>query len=327
MLRRIFIPSLLTFMLIASSHANSQASSMTYQVQAGDTLSALAKTHLGDERRWREIWSLNPQLRNPNALRAGSSLLLPTSATHNAGQLSTQTHPSREALAQQYRAAVRDEVAGGSLQRFADRRTLATDAQLAQAPRVQANLSEGQAQVMYASNVSSLYNIGERYPVYAIQESHTVTQNQAVHELLRVGEAQLMHKEADRAKFHLMSQAPNRQESTLYVLPSNPYRNLQTSAIREPHSPGNNEMRITRVFHNEPDGVYVLLNQGTNQGVGAGRLAHYYKKDFVSEEQGRLIEYPTSPAGVLLVFKTFENSSFAKVLSAQRIPAPDDRVN
>lgn len=326
MLRRIFTPLLLTLMLTFTGLAHSQASSMSYQVQTGDTLSSLARTYLGDERRWREIWSLNPQLRNPNALRPGSSLLLPTSVA-TTGHLVTETHPSREPLAQRYRAAVNDEVAGGSLQRFADRRTLATDAQLAQAPRVQANLSEGQEQVIYASNVSSHYVMGERYPVYAVQESHTVAQNHSINELLRVGEAQLMYKEADRAKFHLTNQAPNVQQSTLYVLPSTPYRNLQSSAIREPHSPGNSEMRITRVFHNEPDGVYVLLNQGTIQGVSAGRLAQYYKKDFVSEEQGRLIEYPTAPAGVLLVFKTFENSSFAKVLSAQRIPAPDDRVN
>lgn len=51
----------------------------TVQVQRGESLWILARKHLGSGKLWTKIWEANPQLRNPNIIRAGMQLALPLS--------------------------------------------------------------------------------------------------------------------------------------------------------------------------------------------------------------------------------------------------------
>ena len=49
-----------------------------YTVQAGDTLSKLAKAHLGDAKRYMEIFNINKDvLKNPDIIKAGQKIQLP----------------------------------------------------------------------------------------------------------------------------------------------------------------------------------------------------------------------------------------------------------
>lgn len=49
-----------------------------YTVQAGDTLSKLAKAHLGDPKRYMEIFNLNKDvLKNPDLIKVGQKIQLP----------------------------------------------------------------------------------------------------------------------------------------------------------------------------------------------------------------------------------------------------------
>jgi nucleoid-associated protein YgaU len=50
--------------------------SVTYTVQKGDTLFAIAKQHYGDGNKWKKIASANPGL-NPGAVKAGQKLIIP----------------------------------------------------------------------------------------------------------------------------------------------------------------------------------------------------------------------------------------------------------
>jgi len=52
------------------------AGSRSYQVQEGDDLSTIARTHLGSSRRYREILRLNPGL-NARRLKIGQTILIP----------------------------------------------------------------------------------------------------------------------------------------------------------------------------------------------------------------------------------------------------------
>jgi nucleoid-associated protein YgaU len=49
----------------------------TVKVQRGDTLWKVAARHLGDGRKWHEIAAANPELKDPNLVRAGQLLRLP----------------------------------------------------------------------------------------------------------------------------------------------------------------------------------------------------------------------------------------------------------
>lgn len=51
---------------------------MIYIVKPGDTLSAIARAHLGDAKRWPEIAKLNG-IQNPDLILPGDELRLPSS--------------------------------------------------------------------------------------------------------------------------------------------------------------------------------------------------------------------------------------------------------
>ena len=50
-------------------------------VKPGDSLWKFAAERLGNGRRWHELLSLNPELRDPNHIEVGSEILLPASVT------------------------------------------------------------------------------------------------------------------------------------------------------------------------------------------------------------------------------------------------------
>jgi ABC-type amino acid transport substrate-binding protein len=58
--------------------AKVEAGQSVYTVQAGDSLSAIAKAKLGNMRRWEDIWHLNQnRIADPNLIAVGWQLLLP----------------------------------------------------------------------------------------------------------------------------------------------------------------------------------------------------------------------------------------------------------
>lgn len=62
----------------APAAATAQPSSKTYTVKAGDTLSGIAKEHLGNASEYMKIFNLNKdQLANPDLIKPGQVLRLP----------------------------------------------------------------------------------------------------------------------------------------------------------------------------------------------------------------------------------------------------------
>jgi nucleoid-associated protein YgaU len=62
----------------AAATVAAPASAKTYTVQAGDTLSKIAKEHLGDARAYMKIFELNKeQLTDPDKIKPGQVLRLP----------------------------------------------------------------------------------------------------------------------------------------------------------------------------------------------------------------------------------------------------------
>jgi len=68
--------------LPTTSPAAVQSAQGTYTVKAGDTLSGIAQTQLGDAQRWPEIANLNPDVAShPDLIHAGTILTLPATTT------------------------------------------------------------------------------------------------------------------------------------------------------------------------------------------------------------------------------------------------------
>jgi LysM repeat protein len=52
---------------------------MKHTVQSGETLGTIAQKYLGDKSRYTQILAVNPQITNPNLIRVGEVLTIPTS--------------------------------------------------------------------------------------------------------------------------------------------------------------------------------------------------------------------------------------------------------
>jgi hypothetical protein len=50
---------------------------MNYTVLKGDTLGTIAQKFLGSSSRWREIWTANPSIKDPNKLIVGQIIRIP----------------------------------------------------------------------------------------------------------------------------------------------------------------------------------------------------------------------------------------------------------
>ncbi len=65
----------------SSAPASGNASSRTYTVVAGDSLSKIAKRELGDANKWKSIYEANrDSIKNPDLIHPGQVLTLPPNA-------------------------------------------------------------------------------------------------------------------------------------------------------------------------------------------------------------------------------------------------------
>jgi nucleoid-associated protein YgaU len=67
----------------ATGGASAGAGSQTYTVKPGDTLSKIAKEHLGDANAYMDIFNANKdQLKDPDKIRPGQVLKMPVTTKH-----------------------------------------------------------------------------------------------------------------------------------------------------------------------------------------------------------------------------------------------------
>lgn len=66
---------------------------MTYTVKAGDTLGTIASKLLGSSSRYTEILKLNPQITNPNLIRVGAVLKIPSTISSTPTAMPTSSLP------------------------------------------------------------------------------------------------------------------------------------------------------------------------------------------------------------------------------------------
>ena len=50
---------------------------MNYTTQKGDTLGTIAQKFLGSSTKWRDIWTANPSITNPDLIRVGQIISIP----------------------------------------------------------------------------------------------------------------------------------------------------------------------------------------------------------------------------------------------------------
>ncbi|MBN1572568.1 MAG: LysM peptidoglycan-binding domain-containing protein [Deltaproteobacteria bacterium] len=72
----VFLPAIFIFAQDEATTPETTDNENVYTVKAGDTLSSIAQSYLGSASKWRDLWELNPQIKDPNKLTVGQKIIL-----------------------------------------------------------------------------------------------------------------------------------------------------------------------------------------------------------------------------------------------------------
>lgn len=314
-----------------------------YVVQQGDTLWDIARVFLKDPWLWPEIWHANPQIANPHLIYPGDRLVLTT--LH--GETRITLERGNQAPAPQSGLAVVKlsprvrlepiEADKKPTMRYADiaamlgKPYMLERKEAREAPYVLSAAESGRFLSGRFERIYARGNLGER-KVFDVVRSIRPLRDPEKGKLLGfeaeyVGTAQLM-KPGDPALLMLT-------ESAMEVRPGDRLVPVDDVLLPLEFTPLPPSKPVSGFILSVYKGVteisqynVVSINVGRRQGLKPGDLlAIYQNGQWVRDPlTGQSVKLPEQRAGLLLVFKPFDQVSYGLVLEAEQSIHEQDRV-
>jgi LysM repeat protein len=305
-----------------------------YVVRRGDTLWGIANTFLRDPWTWPEIWYVNPKIANPHRIYPGDTIHLALSSD---GRTSMQLVRGGGLPGSKLEPMLRSQPLDSAIPTipysviaaFLDRPGVISKDEVKQAPYVLALRGEhdiaGEGDELYVKKLDA-QTTGARYAVMHVDEPLDDPEGDRNLGYLAIyaGTAQLT-RPGQIAKVTLTDSARETLQGDVLVSEDN-----MTTSDFKPHSPAHpvTGKIIVVVAGADVAGQYdvVALNRGSKDGLDRGTVL------IAEEAQGTMddqcahigdfstcllhptVKLPSEDAGTLLVFKTYEQMSYALVL-------------
>ncbi|MBP0048134.1 LysM peptidoglycan-binding domain-containing protein [Marinobacterium sp. AK62] len=298
------------------------AAPASYEVQRGDSLSSIAATHLGSADRWREIWALNPDIRQPEQLAVGMRLKLPTEGEPVKAETAPDAPAPPEAGTEIERpdpiqVMALDLIRSGHVDRV--RRDYRLLDNTPNSIRIHAVRQEADGLHIYSDDLAGRTLQRREYGVF--QQSTEPVQTQTL-ELKRVATARpALHRDNLASFLVTASNERPREDAMLLPLTRAPFR------IQPSYPDQTFNARVAKALYEQPGGFLLVLEQGSDNGLQPGHLLRIEPQNPVRSEHESLIEYPSRPTGWAMIIDTSTSSSLALVMSAQQVPAVGDRLH
>lgn len=326
-----------------------------YVVKTGDTLWDISKVFLKEPWYWPEIWYVNPQIANPHLIYPGDVLKLVYidgqprltvaergGETIESGRGGKRLSPEvrREPLSQAITAIPYDIVAS-----FMGRPTLLTKEQVKNEPYVVAmrdsHMIGAIGNEVYVRGISAAPE-ETRYSVIHVEEELRDPDNRALlgYSGMYVGSGPVA-TQGDPAKIVMT-------DSTREVLQGDKVfpESVDVNVDFVPHAPASDvDASIIAVRSHTVMGQYqvVALNRGSAAGLEPGHILAVYQRGGVVRDTfkegglaarrsargssfGNNVQLPDERAGVLMVFKAFDNLSYALVMETTHEIRQGDRA-
>lgn len=325
----------------------------SYVVVRGDTLWDISGRFLREPWRWPEVWKINPQIENPHLIYPGDLISL---VYNNGKPELRLSRGNRRGATIKLSPQIRSDdleraipvISSEAIAQFLTQTRLVGRAEMESAPYIVASADEhlitGAGDHIYVRGLNgelpgqqgeaassaiepaepgsrhAIVRLGEPYhdpefPGDSIKDANIIG-----YEGIFVGEATL-EAHGDPATL-LVNTAVREALIGDRLLP------LDDQVLRQdyyPHAPATPlEARIISVV----DGVtrigqyeVVVLNRGAQSGVEAGHVFAAFQhgeivRDSVSEVRGDEVQLPEERAGLVMVFRTFDQISYALVMQA-----------
>jgi hypothetical protein len=326
-----------------------------YVVKTGDTLWDISRVFLKEPWYWPEIWYVNPQIANPHLIYPGDILKLVYvdgqprltvaergGETVEGGRGGKRLSPEvrRAPLSQAVTAIPYDIVAS-----FMGRPTLLTKDQVKTAPYVVAmrdsHMIGAIGNEVYARGIGEA-PLDTRYSVIHVEEELRDPDNNSLlgYSGMYVGSGPVA-TEGDPAKL-LMTDSTREVLQGDKVFPES----VEVNVDFVPHAPASEiDAAIIAVRSHTVMGQYqvVALNRGTDAGLEPGHILAAYQRGSVVRDTfkegglgarrsrrgstfGNDVKLPDERAGVMMVFKAFDNLSYALVMETTREIRQGDRA-
>lgn len=306
-----------------------------YVVRRGDTLWGIANTFLRDPWTWPEIWYVNPKIANPHRIYPGDTIHLALSSDGRtslqlvrggAGLPGSKLEPM---LRSQPLDSAIATIPYGVIAAFLDRPGVISSDEVKQAPYVLALRGEhdiaGEGDELYVKKLDA-QTAGARYAVMHVDEPLNDPEGQRKLGYLAIyaGTAQLT-RPGQIAKVTLTESARETLQGDVLVS-----EDSMTTSDFKPHSPSRPIAGkiIVVVAGADVAGQYdvVALNRGSSDGLDRGTVLIAEEADATADDQCAhikdfstcllhpTVKLPSENAGTLLIFKTYEQMSYALVL-------------
>ena len=309
-----------------------------YTVKKGDTLWDISSVFLQDPWYWPEIWQKNPQLQNPHLIYPGDVLTM--LMVNGKLRIMVNQSPMREIKAspQIRRQALDAEIPvipGDAIRQFIIKPRVVTKAELDKAPYILSSSDEH----LILSKGNRVYIRGEldkervRYTVFRPNREllDPITGELLGYEAVYAGEVHI-EKYGDPAVGRLTFT----EREVLLGDRLLPIDKSSVLNVYQPHVPNEEiEARVVSLF----DALFgvakyqvAVINQGSRDGIEVGHVLSSFTKGETVRDKYNIIgqisevELPDSKSGTIMVFRTFDQVSYALVIESTNVIHSGDVV-
>ena len=330
-----------------------------YVVVKGDTLWDISKRFLNDPWLWPSVWHINPSIRNPHLIYPGDIIVMyivdgkpfitldgqagviPVTAVT---KKSTRTEAVKLGL-KVVKLSPSSRVSGihkaistipmNAIRPFLDRPRVVTEDQLEDAPYIVSSYEEhlisGTGNRIYARNIKKPlagYNVVRPGIEYEDPETGDILGYEAIY----LADARLikMGIEEDEPATLVVTKALREVLNNDVLIPHEEREQMFQFTPRSPATEVKGQ--IMAVFNGVSQiGQYmvVVLNRGSDEGLEPGHvLAVMQKGAEVNDSRYWFfssVDLPDERAGIMMVFKTYKNLSYALIMEANRAMHVNDR--
>lgn len=335
-----------------------------YVVVKGDTLWDISKRFLNDPWLWPSVWHINPGIRNPHLIYPGDVIVMYIINGKPYITLDGQAGVIPEGVASggtiQQKPRIPSEVKPGlkveklspssrvsglhkaistipesALRAFLDRPRVVTEDEIENAPYIVSSYEEhlvsGTGNRVYARNLTNPmagYNIVRPGKEYIDPETDKVLGYEAIY--LADARFVKLGKDRDEPATLLITKAMREVLNNDILIPHEDRQPMFQFTPRSPETQVKGQ--IMSVFNGVSQigqHMVVALNRGEKDGLAPGHVLAVMQKGAEVTDSRKWffssVDLPDERAGIMMVFKTYQNLSYALIMEANRAMHVNDR--
>nr|WP_228730629.1 LysM peptidoglycan-binding domain-containing protein [Psychrobacter sp. TAE2020] len=307
-----------------------------YIVKKGDTLWDISGRYLDSPWRWKDIWATNTQIKNPNLIYPNDVLIL--CVIQGKTLLGVDTGEGCAGIEKQLNGGLLARpvtvtstvnsipaIPRSAIQHWLDKTTIVNPKDFNTTPYILAsknrNLITASGDKVYAKGVALI--VGQNYGVYRQGERYVDPKTKTVIglEVTQVATGRVTSSTPEGvSSLHLNASYGKevREGDRVFVELNN---NIAPVFYPEPAtvSRGGTIVRVMDSISSAARGSVVAINLGTRQGAKLGDVLTVYQKgplvrDTIDNDNP--VRLPSEPSGMVMVFDSFTDISYAYVLSS-----------